>query len=167
VTTLFASSTATFSPCNRYRYTLTRTWDANVPPVVFCMLNPSTATADRNDPTITRCIDFAQCWGHGGLVVVNIFAYRSTDPDILRSLPDPIGPDNDEAILRETFDRRTIAAWGCDGKLDGRGAAVLRLLGGRRVECLKATKEGHPQHPLYMPAATVPVPYPITLKGTP
>ena len=92
------SSGATFSPCRRYRYTLWRQWDER-PPATFIMLNPSTADETANDPTVERCQRRAQAMGYGGVRVANIFALRSTDPRALYTAEDPVGPENDHALL--------------------------------------------------------------------
>ena len=150
---------ATFSPCGRYRYTLRRQWDESKPSALFVMLNPSTATALLDDPTIRRCIGFAKAWGYGGLLVGNIFAMRSTDPDVLYDADDPVGPDNDAALAGLHSEAAlTVAAWGVHGKYLGRGNAVLRRLGGA-VRCLGQTKDGHPRHPLYIAGDCMPVEY--------
>jgi hypothetical protein len=147
---------AWISPCQRYRYRLQRMWGPGLP-VVWIMLNPSKADASQDDPTIKKCMAFARRWGAGGIVVVNLFAYRETDPVLLKGMRDNIvGPDNDAHILSETHGRRIIAAWGCDGTLYNRDRHVMQLLAGRKVECLKLTKDGHPWHPLYVKGDTVP-----------
>jgi len=157
---------AEISNCGRYRYRLTRTWDASLPPVCWVMLNPSTADATHDDPTIKKCCKFARAWGHGGIVVVNLFAYRATDPKELRKAVEPIiGRDNDEHILAATEGRRIIAAWGTDGEIQGRDYEVVELLAGRRIECLGTTKGGHPRHPLYMRDDTSPLPFDIRCAG--
>ena len=103
-------SDAVFSPCQTWRYLLRRIWDHDVPPCYWIMLNPSTADAEKNDPTVTRCIKFSHRWGHGGCVVLNIFAYRSTDPRGLRTYSDPIGPVND-AFISGIPEDATVASW--------------------------------------------------------
>src|SRR5262245_57337522 len=148
---------AGFSRCGRYRYWLTRTWDAARPAVCWLMLHPSTADAARDDPTIRRCMGLARRWGHGGIVVINLFAWRATDPAELARAADPVGPANDRALRQRARGLRLIAAWGCQGKLLGRADAALRLLGGRRLECLGVTAAGQPRHPLYVPGDVVPV----------
>jgi hypothetical protein len=159
---------ACISKCGMYRYWLTRHWDFEKPPTVFVMLNPSTADADNDDPTIRRCIGYAKAWGAGGIVVVNLFAFRATDPNELKRADDPIGPDNDYHIQQKARcrpdglrddGRRVIAAWGCDGALRGRDRAVASLLAGRVIECLGVTKDGHPKHPLYLRSDATPIPF--------
>lgn len=78
-----------------YRYLLWREWNSNDKTVSFIMLNPSRADGSVNDPTITRCINFAKAWGYGRLEVVNLFAYRTPKPSLLKQAPEPIGRDND------------------------------------------------------------------------
>lgn len=148
---------ATFSPCGAYRYRLWRTWDEIAPTVGFTMLNPSTADAAKDDATIKRCLGFARSWGYGGLVVVNLFALRSTDPAALYTHADPVGPDNDGHIdqVRASVPMM-IAAWGAHGALRGRGAKVLDTLDMRH---LGLTKDGHPRHPLYLRGDARPMPF--------
>lgn len=159
--TLFSSTGAVISECGKYRYQLHRTWDEQVAPVVFVMLNPSTADAKADDPTIRRCCGFAQSWGAGGIVVVNLFGFRATDPKVCKRAADPVGPENDGHIEKATWGRRVICAWGAQTWADSRGRAVLKLLGGAMsVECLELTRSGHPRHPLYVKGDVVPCPFP-------
>lgn len=146
---------ATFSDDRTYRYRLWRIWSEIEPAVAFCMLNPSTADETKEDPTIRRCIGFAKSWGYGGVVIVNLFALRSTDPKALYSHPDPVGPDNDGHIssVRETVPEM-IAAWGAHGKFMGRGGAVFRTV---PMKTLAWTSDGQPRHPLYLKGNLKPV----------
>ncbi len=159
------SGGATFGPRRLYRYRLWRTWNSDAARVMFVLLNPSTADERFNDPTIRRCIGFARSWGLGGVEIVNIFAYRSTDPAALREVSDPIGPRNNSLIkAARRLSARCIAAWGNHGTYLDRGARVLRAL--RRlgeVECLCETKTGQPGHPLYISSRTMP--RPISQRG--
>lgn len=153
---------AEFDLSLRYRYRLWRTWDTTRPAAVFCMLNPSTADAEVEDPTIRRCLGYARAWGAGKLVVVNIFALRSTDPRALYSDPDPVGGrPNDWNIERAAQDDCGwfVCAWGVHGAHRGRGAAVRELVGAR-AKCLGLTKDGHPKHPLYLRGDLRPEPMP-------
>lgn len=151
--------TATISECGTYRYRLGRVWDECLPTVVFVMLNPSTADADLDDPTIRRCCGFAKAWGYGGIEVVNLFGLRATNPDELRRHPDPIGhlgtPAIGDAVIGAPL---VVAAWGTHGALYGRGAKVRRLIGewGGTLHHLGLTKDGHPRHPLYLRGDTEP-----------
>ena len=115
------------------------------------MLNPSTADESEDDNTIRRCLGYAKDWGYGSLLVGNLFALRATDPSQLRDHPTPIGPNNDEH-LRSICDEvaMTVAAWGTDGSLDGRGVEVVKMLD-TNLYALNTTKAGHPNHPLYQP----------------
>lgn len=155
---LFDPPEAVFDrPRRRYRYRLTRTWSA-ASPLVVLMLNPSTADAFADDPTIVRVTGFAKREGYGGIIVVNLFAWRATKPAALRSCPDPVGPLNDAFILQEatTPGRDVLAAWGAHGSLNGRAAQVLAMLGRAAVPllCLGRTKGGEPPHPLMLRADT-------------
>jgi hypothetical protein len=120
------------------------------------MLNPSAADAQRNDPTIARCIAFAYTWKFGSLEVVNLFAYRTSNPRELVNIDDPIGPEND-GYLMQALERSSciVAAWGTKGTLLGRDRQVLQILTcWRNVSCLGCTKGGHPRHPLYLKGDT-------------
>lgn len=153
---------AVFDPSRTYRYLLTRTWDETWPPATWVMLNPSTADAFADDPTIRRCISFARAWRAGGISVVNLFAYRATRPAGLRQAADPVGGLNDEFILGACRDAAVVvAAWGAHGALGGRAASVSRMLAEARVglHCLGTTRDGHPRHPLYVPASAAAEPY--------
>ena len=143
-----------------HRNTLTRIWDPDREPVVFILLNPSTADEVKNDPTIRRCIRYAKDWGYGGLVVVNLYAYRTKDPKVMFAAPDPVGPDNDRAIVEATTGRTVVCAWGTNAK-PGRVRDVLALIPpGTRTLALQLTKGGHPQHPLFVRGDVTPLPWP-------
>ncbi|MEE4296203.1 MAG: DUF1643 domain-containing protein [Wenzhouxiangella sp.] len=152
-------SGANFSRCRRYRYTLWRRWSDEGPQVMIIGLNPSTADAKHDDPTIRRCTRFARDWGGGGLVVVNLFAYRATYPSDLKAEPEPIGPRND-AWIRRMADQSQIvvAAWGNHGTWLDRADRVRRMLK-ERLSCLRLTAAGQPAHPLYLPARLFPKPW--------
>ncbi len=155
-----APSVAVYSDCERYRYALTRIWDEAGSRVLFVMLNPSTATEIRNDPTVERCERRARALGFGAFRVCNIFAWRATDPREMRAADDPVGPENDAAILEGAdWADRIICAWGTHGAHLDRGPAVERLLRGtgRPLYHLGLTRAGHPKHPLYIGYATKPM----------
>lgn len=156
---------AQISPCGRYRYTLGRRWgDGGT--VGFLMLNPSTADARKDDPTLRRCIGFARDWGYGGVTVANLYAYRATKPADLWKAADPIGPAND-AHLTAVADGcdLLVAAWGAHAKPD-RVAAVLALPGMNRLHALALTASGQPGHPLYLRGDLVPQPWMPMDAGT-
>lgn len=157
------TGSAVFSPDRTHRYALAREWDASRPPAVFVMLNPSTADAFVMDPTVTRCRNFARTWDCGGLLVLNAFALRSTDPRGLRTHPDPVGVDNDRvisAVFAAGEVGPVIVAWGSDPTLlrSGRTGQLLTLLREHDLtpQCLGTTKDGHPRHPLYVRGDTQP-----------
>ena len=146
-------NTAHISKCRRYRYVLTREFGGEST-CLFIMLNPSTADADHDDPTIRRCIGFAKREGFDRLEVVNLYAFRSTSPSTLFTAPDPVGPDNISEI-REALGRAdmVIAAWGNNANGDAYQAGeVVALIerSGRPVKCFGLTKQGQPKHPLYL-----------------
>jgi hypothetical protein len=153
---------AEISPCGRYRYVLRRRWSPGVREAVFLMLNPSTADANRDDPTVRKCAGFAKNWGMDCLTIVNLFAHRATDPrELRRADGDIVGPDNDTWIARSTasLSALIIFAWGGHGdRFPERTAEVDRLVG-RAVRCLGTTDSGQPRHPLMLPYATVPEPW--------
>jgi hypothetical protein len=147
---------AVISPCGLYRYQLSRIWDDSLPRCLFAGLNPSKADGSQDDPTVRRMIGFARDWGYGGLFVVNLFAFRATDPKDMKTAIDPIGPENDDYIRRLTlYCDITIAAWGCHGDHLGRANQVIPWL--RNLHHLGLTKSGHPRHPLYLPKDTKPI----------
>jgi hypothetical protein len=139
-----------------HRYNLIREWDAINPSMLFVMLNPSTADAVEDDPTIRRCMGFARRENCGMIEVVNLFAYRATDPKELKKTDTPlVGADNDEIIqLAAEESDIIVCAWGTNGTLNGRNKEVISLLQsvGKPIMCLGKTKDGHPKHPLYLPA---------------
>jgi hypothetical protein len=155
---------AVFSECGKYRYRLWRYWDKSRPPLVMVMLNPSTADAETNDPTVERCQRRAKQLGFGGLEVVNIFAYRSTDPREMKGQDDPVGPDNDAAILgvcQAAMERKwdamnlggmVLYAWGQHGNHRGRGKQIIDLLRENHITInyLTLGKNNQPGHPLYV-----------------
>ncbi len=160
--TSFLEQGATFSPDRRYRYRLWRRWGSRSSGrVTFIMLNPSTADAERFDPTVRRCYGYARDWGFGSMDVVNLFALRSTYPEQLKKVDDPVGPRNDAAILEavEGSDL-AVAAWGIHGGLLRRDSKVLGLVAGiTDLHCLGRTKAGAPLHPLHQPKRLKPVLY--------
>lgn len=153
------NSGAVFSNDMRYRYKLWRRWGEN-PSLAFCMLNPSTANETDNDPTVERCQRRAQAWGYGGLVVVNLFALRATDPNELYTTREPHGPDNGHHISMAADEAAlVICAWGKHGALMQTGPTILARLRkdfGPKIRYLKLNRDGSPQHPLYLPYALKP-----------
>ncbi len=146
---------ARISKCGRYRYVLTREFGGDST-CLFVMLNPSTADADQDDPTVRRCIGFAKRGGFGRLEVVNLYAFRSTLPSTLFTAPDPAGPGN-ICEIREALGRAdmVIAAWGNNvnfGVNSGRVGEVMALIerSGKPVKCFGLTGQGQPKHPLYL-----------------
>lgn len=149
---------ATFSHFGFYRYTLERTWGDGGRIANFLMLNPSTADAEKNDPTVERQCRRVHQWGYDGLVVTNLFAWRSTDPDELLKVPDPIGRDNDRHILEQAKRAAiVVCGWGSHKAVAGRGAEVLKALRDTGIvpHALKVTTR-EPWHPLYIGYSAVP-----------
>lgn len=154
-----SNSEAVISEDQKYRYYLSRQWSESGKIVAFIGLNPSTADAKRDDPTIRRCINFARSWGGSKLVMGNLYAYRSTNPYILNSVSDPIGLSNDawlDQIISES--EIVVAAWGVHGTLHGRDIEVLDKYRSK-LSYLKLTKNGHPSHPLYLSSSLIPINY--------
>lgn len=153
-----------------YRYLLTRMWDATLPVMVWVMLNPSTADALVDDPTILACMDFARRNGFGGITVVNLFAFRSPHPKVMLAATDPIGPDNDNHIHAELLTAAhsggmIVAAWGTGGAHLDRDYEIVRAVEGHGLQmmCFGKNKDGSPKHPLArglhrIPRDTLPFP---------
>lgn len=154
---------ATISHCGNYRYALWRVWDTSSARLVFVMLNPSKADAVNDDATIRRCVGFARSWGYGSIYVYNMFAYRATDPKELVSAPmrgiDIIGPENDAHLSDvANMGATVILAWGDHAYgYPGRIRTLKSMLPSGL--CLKITKKGMPNHPLYVRRDAVPFPY--------
>lgn len=141
-----------------YRFELRRDWLADAPPILWVMLNPSTADNLANDPTIRKCIGFATRWGAGGISVVNLYGWRATDPVDLWKAADPIGKMNDSTIARyldyaADLGARTIVAWGANARAD-RVKSFADLLGRHEAWHLGLTNNRQPRHPLMVPYRT-------------
>lgn len=160
---------AAFSGCGHYRYALWRDTGClgGEGIVLFVMLNPSTADAKLDDPTIRRCIRFARDWGYAKLAVGNLYALRATDPADLRDAAeagvDPVGPDNDEWLTKLAGNAwTTILAWGAHPMAERRARDVRQLVegwSGGTAQCLGQTKSLAPRHPLYVRASQRPEPF--------
>lgn len=151
---------ALFSEDRRYRYLLWRDWEKNARKrVAFVGLNPSTADETEDDNTVRRCIDFAKRWGYDGMFMLNIFAFRATDPKVMKREKRPIGPMNDKYILAAAKDcgpDSVVGCWGSHGAHFGRGIEVSRMLARANGwhMCLGKTASMHPKHPLYLSRET-------------
>lgn len=155
-----AFKAAHLSTCGNYRYSLTRRWDETRPTVAFVMLNPSTADHTEDDPTIRRCMRFADDWGYGSLIVGNLFAIRGPDPAVIKMIVDPVGSDNDNYLDSITAGaKEVVCAWGNHGKYMGRDEVVCDALKNRKLVSLKRGKDGSPGHPLYIRADAERVPF--------
>lgn len=142
---------AVISECGKYRYVLTRGDQSN--PLVFLMLNPSTADASHDDPTIRRCKRFASDLGYSGIMVVNLYAFRATNPKHLQYCDDPVGKENNGYILdacrgSDLKGLDVVCAWGANAHIK-RPLEVLQLIQPvvRNLYCLGMTKGGMPRHP--------------------
>ena len=177
---LNCNSVAVFSPDRVYRYTLARVWAPpptrddfvllgpwafkSWPLAAFIGLNPSTADETNDDPTVRRCMRFARSWGYGGLIMLNLFAYRATLPGDMRAAKDPVGPMNDTYLIGNAKRASlVVAAWGVHGNYQNRQQNILKIFreAGITLHCLRITKEGFPGHPLYLPGHLRPVPYEV------
>lgn len=171
VTSGDATRWAVLSRDGRYRYLLARMWDDYLselpwfergvqrPLMIFCMLNPSTADGLDDDPTIRKCVGFARRNGCGGILVVNLFAWRETHPKLLPRGPELVGPHNEEFIqiaLGNPLMAIGVAAWGRLSTRLHRASAPMRVGAqcARRLQCFGKTKHGHPRHPLMTAYAT-------------
>ncbi len=149
-------NTAKLSRCRKYRYALWRTWDESLPYVMFVGLNPSTAAEKTDDPTLTRCINFAKFWGYGGVCMANLFAFRATAPSVMKSADNPVGQLNNKWLKQLAQEAGlVVAAWGNDGVYLGRSQKVVKMI--PDLHCLKMNKSGEPAHPLYQKADRKPI----------
>jgi len=146
-TQLQAATGAVFSACEQYRYLLWRHWDDQLPLLGFIGLNPATAGADADDPTIRRCRGFATELGFGGIVVANLFAFCTSHPHELFAAADPVGEENHSWLNRlSRFSAKRVAIWGNHGQ-----AYFSNFQIESPIYCLKLNKSGAPAHPLYLP----------------
>lgn len=161
----------------RRRFLLWRIWNASKTPrlVTFIMLNPSTAGAMVDDPTIRRCVAYGKAWGFDGLMVVNLFSLRATDPSALLKHGDPVGILNTFYIeIAIGHSKLVVVGWGDNArKLERRGllgyqTRIRQICRERKVPitALKLTKAGDPCHPLYLPSALRPRHWAWTLEGS-
>lgn len=156
--------TGRVSACGLYRYRLTRQW-AEGDMLPFVMLNPSTADAYVDDPTIRRCMGFARREGYAGILVVNRFAFRSKDPDALKTVEDPFGPDNLAALSEVAHwsaqsGNPIVCGWGANTPFHPADAFLISMKArAARLVCLGRTKDGSPRHPLYVRADQPLVPF--------
>lgn len=145
-----------------YRYRLSRIWDEGLGRCLFIMLNPSTADAEKDDPTIRRCIRFTERFGLGGFDVVNMFAYRATKPHVMKRVSRDIavGPYNLEIVEQYASSADlVVCAWGAHGSHLGQDKIILDLLAQTPKYALGITKEGQPRHPLMVRANASLIPY--------
>ena len=146
---------AILSEDRKYRYVLSRIWDESKPTVMFIGLNPSTADETEDDPTIRRCINFATSWGYGGVYMLNLFAFRATEPRVMKEAENPIGNDNNK-YLEEYSNKcdKVVCAWGNDGNYKNRSKEVLSKI--NNLYYLKLNQSGEPAHLLYLSCSLVP-----------
>lgn len=155
-TDLLIRRQADFSPCEKYRYYLEVIWDYTKPNLVMILLNPSVADQFKNDPTVERCQRRARLLGYGGLIVLNVFAWRSTDPAGLYTCEDPIGEDNDKWIRNVLYSPNPtiVCGWGKHAEMvqPGRSGTILAMIAeaGLKPHALGVNKDGSCAHPLYI-----------------
>jgi hypothetical protein len=152
----FTRSWARFDVDRHYRYELGRTWEPSLPSITWCMLNPSTADEHDLDPTLRKCLGYSVKWGYGEMRVVNLFAWRSTDPKALAKVAgySPVGPENNTTILAALATSQTfLVGWGSEKIARSQACAILRLMKDRKATLhhLGQNRDGHPKHPLYLP----------------
>ena len=150
---------AEFSVFRTYRYALWRIWDEKLPLVLFIGLNPSTASADRDDATIRRVRTFSMRWGYGGFYMMNLFALVTPDPKELEKSGNPLG-DND-GWIEEIYPKcgKIIFAWGDFSQAQERSKEVIQMFREKNIQpyALVINKNGSPRHPLYVKSDTIPV----------
>ena len=150
---------AVLSECRAYRYALWRKLREGGNYVNFIGLNPSTADEFRDDHTIRRCVGFARRWGFDAICMTNLFAFRATDPMVMKTVIEPVGIDNDKWLLEIAESASlVVAAWGTHGRYLDRDARVKELLR-HRLFCLGKTNNGFPLHPARLPNDLKPVPF--------
>lgn len=152
----------TFSSCRKYRYTLEHRWDEMMPrrAIMWIGLNPSTADENQLDNTLRFIRGFSTVWGFNCFVMTNIFAWRDTKPADMKRAADPVGPENDQHLLRVARECEVrVAAWGGHGSHLGRSAQVRALLRDFDLQCIGKVKSGEPFHPLYRPFELPLVPF--------
>lgn len=148
------SAAAVISDCGKFRYRLSRIWRDGGHILPFVMLNPSTADAKNDDPTIRRCMGFARREGYSGIEVANLYAFRATAPVDLWKAIDPFGPDNDQHLMDVATASAAhgvpiICAWGAHGGNSSRPITLMQAINAD-LRCLGKTKDGKPRHPLYV-----------------
>ncbi|MHB8589814.1 MAG: DUF1643 domain-containing protein [Candidatus Dormibacteraceae bacterium] len=150
---VFGSAQFSGDEAMAYRYRLVREWDADLPVVNFIGLNPSTADALSDDPTVRRCRGFARQLGFGKLIITNLFAWRATDPKAMRGGTEPVGPENDRFIQASALEaQQVVVCWGDGGRFRNRWREVAPFIPGIPA-CLGTTRSGQPKHPLYLAQA--------------
>ena len=164
---------AVLSPCRNFRYQLIREWDSSLHKMVFVMLNPSTADADNDDPTIRKCVGFARIGGYGGIIVVNLFAYRATSPSELKRAGWLQGDDNDRTLSEVLYSAKrrgspVVCAWGANARGRPEAGRFMESAGiiGVDLFAFKTSPDGTPHHPLMLPYASKLEPLPWSLAGT-
>ena len=152
-----------FSTDRRYRYTLIHRWDELLNPdhgIAWICLNPSTADEHQLDPTLRRIRDFSAAWDYAFFVMLNLFAWRATDPAGMKAAADPVGPDNDRWIAHWTTRcDRIMLGWGEHGAHLDRDRQVLAGLNPKKIFCLERNAGGQPRHPLYVARKAAPLPF--------
>ena len=146
---------AILSEDRKYRYVLSRIWDETKPKVMIIGLNPSTADETEDDPTIGRCISFSKSWGYGGVYMLNLFAFRATQPKDMFNAQNPIGLENNSYI--EIYSKKVekiVCAWGNHGTYKNRGNEIREKFD--KLFYLKLNQTGEPAHPLYLKSELVP-----------
>ncbi|MBU0467052.1 MAG: DUF1643 domain-containing protein [Nanoarchaeota archaeon] len=144
-------SEALFSECEKYRYKLKRKWDNNLPQIMFIGLNPSTADEIKNDPTVSRMINYAKQWGYGSVSVCNVFAFRATFPKDLKNTKELVGRENDKSITEEAqSSEKIVIAWGNHALFMNRNIEMMSLLHKHELFCIGVNKNGEPKHVLYL-----------------
>jgi len=155
----YVDAGAHFSVCHQYRYVLWRTWEPNKKFAMFVGLNPSTADAESDDPTIRKCVGFARRWGYGGVHMLNLFSYRATNPKQMLHVDEPVGEATNQWLAKyAAASEIVVACWGAHGAHRERWKDVCEVhLSYARLSCFGLTRSGMPRHPLYIGYETVPV----------
>lgn len=148
----YLATDAVFSDCQRYRWLLMRRWSDGPHICMFIGLNPSTADYYNDDPTVRRCVGFARQWGYSAMYMMNAYAFRSTNPKVMKQQSDPVGCQCDDFLKGiALLCRIHVACWGTNIETY-RQTELKQML--PRLKCFGITAKGFPKHPLYLSKAT-------------
>ena len=155
---IYLKKDAIISDNDKHRYCLSRIWSNGDNIVAFIGLNPSTADANKDDSTITKCVNYAKQWGFDGLYMINLFSFRATDKEEMLKDDNPTNAENDKCINKYINKaNKVICAWGNDGVFKNRHKYIIDNF--ENLYCLTINKTGQPHHPMYLKLDIQPIKY--------